>query len=144
MMMAAFGGNMKKQRKKRLGAVTVEVALTLPILLMFTFAGWEFSRINAMRNTLENAAYQAARDSMLPGATLAKVTAEANAVLDSCGIVNANIQMSPSVITTTTDDVTIDITAPIAANSLGLMRYFTSGNLSASITLSRELQPGRF
>ena len=129
---------------KRLGAAAVEVALTLPILLLFTFAGWEFSRINAMRNTMENAAYEAARESMLPGATLEKVQSQANAVLDGIGIVGTTVSMTPAIIDHDTDDVTISITAPVAANSLGVLKYFTSGNITTSMTLSREMQPGHF
>jgi len=130
--------------KKRLGAATVEVAFTLPILLLIIFAGWEVCRINAIQNTLENAAYEAARESMLPGANLARVQARADSVLDSLAINNSTVTMDPATITQLTDDVTITITAPVADNSLGVMMFFTSGNLSTSMTLSRELQPGRF
>lgn len=93
---------------------------------------------------MENAAYEAARESMLPGATLAKVQSEANMVLDSVGIVGSNIAMTPAIITQNTDEVTITITAPVADNSLGVVKYFTSGNLTTTMTLTRELQPGRF
>lgn len=135
---------MSQKTRRRRGAATVEVAFTLPILLLFVFAGWEFSRINAMRNTLENAAYEAARESMLPGATLEKVQDVADVVLDSVGISGGTVAMDPVIINQDTDDVTITITAPVASNSLGVVKYFTSGNLTTSITLARELQPGRF
>lgn len=135
---------MKSNRRNRVGAAAVEVALTLPILFMFTFAGWEFSRISVIRNTMENAAYEAAREAMLPGANQTKIEAAANGVLDSIGIVSSTIQVSPGLITQSTDAVTITIDTPLAANSLGVAKYFSSGSLTASITLSRELQPGRF
>ena len=131
-------------RRRRSGATTVEVALTLPILFLLTFAGWEFSRINTIRNTIENAAYEAARASMLPGADLEKVEEAATDVLSCVGIAGATVTMTPSVITTTTDDVTITISAPLATNSLGFIKYFTSGNMTSTLTMSRELQPGRF
>ena len=137
---------MKKHRlaKKRLGAATVEVAFTLPILLLIVFAGWEVCRINTIQNTMENAAYEAARESMLPGANIDRVQARADAVLAALAINGSDVTMDPQTINQTTDDVTITITAPVAENSLGVMKFFTNANLSTSMTLSRELQPGRF
>ena len=81
---------------------------------------------------------------MLPGATEAKVQQAANDVLATLGIVNSSVQMTPTTIQQNTDAVTIDITTSVASNSLGFVKYFSSGNLSTSITLTRELQPGRF
>lgn len=134
----------RSHKKKRLGAATVEVAFTLPILILIIFAGWEVCRINTIQNTLENAAYEAARESMLPGAVLSQVQDRATAVLDALAINNPTITMDPATITENTEDVTITISAPIAENSLGVVKFFTSGSLSTTMTLSRELQPGRF
>ncbi len=132
------------KKKRRLGAATVEVAFTLPILFLIIFAGWEVCRINTIQNTLENAAYEAARESMLPGAQFAQVQAKAVEVLDALAINNPTLTMNPTTITQNTEDVTITITAPIAENSLGVVKFFTNGTLSTTMTLSRELQPGRF
>ena len=134
----------RKSVKRRNAAATVEAALVLPILFLMLFGGWEFARINVIRNTMDNAAYTSARESMLPGTTQNKIKAQGQAVLDAVGVTGATISVTPSNITTNTDKVTIDITVPIAQNSLGVAKFFASGNMSASCTLSRELQPGNF
>jgi len=36
----------------------VEFALVLPILLIFVFGEFEFARVNMLRNTMENAAFE--------------------------------------------------------------------------------------
>lgn len=136
--------NRNRATGRRKAAAVVEAALALPILLLMIFAGWEFARINVIRNTMDNAAYSSARESMLPGASLTKIKAEGQAVLDSVGVNGATIDVSPTTITTNTPEVTISIAVPIPGNSLGVAKFFTSGNLTSSCTLSRELQPGNF
>lgn len=133
-----------KNGQSRRGTAAVETALTLPILLLVIFSGWEFSRINMMRNTMDNAAYEAARESMLPGASVAKIKNQGQVVLDAVGISGGVITVTPSTITTTTTQVTIDVTVPFAPNSLGVAHFFTTGDMTTSCTLTRELQPGNF
>ena len=128
----------------RRGTTTVEVALTLPILLIVIFAGWEFSRINVIRNSMDNAAYEAARESMLPGATVAEIRAKGQAVLDAVGIEGAVIDVHPTVIVADTPEVSIDVRVPVSKNSLGVAKFMSSGDMTSNCTLSRELQPGNF
>ncbi len=135
---------MNHLRSKRLGSTTVETALALPILFFVIFSGWEFSRINVIRNTMDNAAYEAARESMLPGTSETKIKAKGQVVLDSVGISGATITVDPTTITTSTSEVTVDISVPFSSNSLGVAKFFTTGNMTTSMTLSRELQPGSF
>lgn len=136
--------NMCKSRYRRRGAATVEAALTLPILFLIMLSGWEFSRINVIRNTMNNAAYQAARESMLPGATAAAARAEGQRVLNVIGIENAVIDVTPQIIASDTSEVTIDIEVPLADNSLGIVKFFSNRNMTSTCTLTRELQPGNF
>ena len=132
------------RRRSRRGSTTVETALALPILFMIIFAGWEFSRINVIRNTMGNAAYEGARESMLPGATVTKSEDRAQEVLDAVGITGGTVTVSPNPITNTTTQVTVDISVPIVQNSLGVAQFFSSGNMTSTVTLNRELQPGQF
>lgn len=132
------------RRHARRGAAVVEAALTLPILFLVMFAGWEFARMNVIRNSMDNAAYEAARESMLPGTSVAAIKARGQAVLDAVGVNGAVIDVTPGVIDINTPEVTVDVTVPVSGNSLGVAKFMTSGNLEVSCTLSRELQPGNF
>ena len=59
----------------RRAALTVEMALTLPIFFMILFGGLEMVRVNMLRNGLENAAFEGARRGSLPGSTSAAAPA---------------------------------------------------------------------
>ena len=53
----------------RAGATAVEFAIVAPIFFLIMLASFEFSRLNVIRHTADNAAYEAARHAMVPGAT---------------------------------------------------------------------------
>lgn len=129
---------------KRAGATTVEAAIALPILLLMIFAGWEFARVNMIRNTMDAAVYYAAREATLPGATVSKAFDRGTTELQNVGINGASFEFTPSVISDDTSEVVVDLTVPVSQNSFGVTQFLTGKNLASSCTLSRELQPGTF
>ena len=61
---------MKTIRKpRRTGAMTVEFAFAIPVLVLFILAFFEIGRALTLNCVLENAAYEGARQAILPGAT---------------------------------------------------------------------------
>ncbi len=99
-------------RNHRQGAVTVEFALAAPVLFMFVFASIEFSRVNMIRNTIENAAYEGARRGVLSGATAANCAAVTQDLLDIIGVADSTITVTPLVILANTQDVTVTVEVP--------------------------------
>ena len=65
----------------RRGATTVEVAMILPVLFLFIFASFEFSRLNMLKHLAGAAAYEGAREGIVIGATADDVTTRVNAIL---------------------------------------------------------------
>jgi Flp pilus assembly protein TadG len=65
--------------QNRRGATTVELAAVLPVFLLLVLGCMEFSRISLMRSLGSNACYEAARASMVTGAT----EEQAEAIVDS-------------------------------------------------------------
>jgi len=61
----------------RRGAVTVEFALVVPVILLLFFAALELASMNYARHTIGFAAYEGARRVAIPGGTAADATAEA-------------------------------------------------------------------
>src|SRR5438874_12822192 len=96
----------------RTGAVAVEFAITAPIFFLFLLAAFEFGWLNVMRHTADSAAYEAARTSMVPGATTADATAKANAILGIVGARGARISVTPDTITQSTTQVNVSIDLP--------------------------------
>ena len=128
---------MRKLKSLRAGAVTVETAIALPILFLFTFTAIEFSRVNMMRNTAANAAYEGARAGIVPGATAAECEAAANQLLDFVDIDGGTAVATP--ITPDSTDVTVTVTIPINdTNSFVTPRFYLGKTLTSTVTLPRE------
>src|SRR6478735_6644706 len=108
----------KCRRPARRGAAAVEFAITAPIFILFLLSAFEFGWLNVMRHTADNAAYEAARAAMVPGATTADATGRANQLLSAVGARNAKINITPATITTSTTNVNVTIDLPMSSNSL--------------------------
>ena len=133
-----------RQRRKsrvartRSAAVVVEFAICAPILFMFFFASLEFSRVNMIRQSIENAVYEGARRGIVPGATAADCRNSAQAVLNSIFARDATISVTPTVITKDTSEITVAITVPVNKNSWVIPRFFANKTISGEMTLKRE------
>ena len=116
----------------------VEFSLVLPIFLMILFAGVEFSRICLVRNAAHDAAYQAARRVMVPGATVADANTEATRLLSVFGVNQFTLTVSPTPITLAADRVTVSINIP-ASQCGWITPLFTSRlTIRAGSTLFAE------
>ncbi len=129
---AAFG------RAKRRGALSVEMAICVPIVFLLLLGTMEFSRMNMLRNSLDNAAYEGARRGVVPGALASDCVQEAQKVLNAVRANNTTVTITPSVITDSTPQVTVTITAPLNSNSWGPARFLSGVTLRAVSTKSRE------
>jgi Flp pilus assembly protein TadG len=116
----------------------VEFAICAPILFMFFFAALEFGRVNMIRQTVENATYEGSRRGIVPGATANDCRNAAQAVLNTVSTNNATINVTPSVITASTTQVTVAISVPINDNSWVTPLFFKNKTLSNSMTMQRE------
>lgn len=125
--------------KSRRGALTVEFALVAPLAFMIVFGSVEMARLNMLLNSMENAAYEGARRGIVPGATTATVETEANQILQAVGAVNATVQVSPSIITNQTPEVTVSIAIPLDDNAWVTPRFTSGRTLTRSCTLTREV-----
>jgi Flp pilus assembly protein TadG len=122
----------------RRGVLAVEFAMTLPIVFSIFIASLEFSRLNMIRNSTDNAAYEGARAGILPGATAAKVRAQVDRSLKAVGIRRAQVVVQPSVITSSTPSVEVSVIVPLADNAWVSPLYSTSRTITKSCKLSRE------
>ena len=124
---------------RRTGVTTVELAITVPILFTVLFTALEFSRMNVVRHTAVNAAYEGARRGIVPGSSATDVQDVAQAVLDTVGTSGATITVTPAVITPQTTEVTVTVNIPIGQNGWIAPHFFAGQNVTTSCTLKREL-----
>ena len=105
---------------------------------MFFFASLEFSRVNMIRQSVENAVYEGARRGIVPGATAENCRDAAQVVLNSISARDADIDVTPATITPNTDEVTVSISVPIDTNSWVIPVFFGGRSVTGSMTLKRE------
>jgi Flp pilus assembly protein TadG len=123
----------------RRGATTVEFALTAPILFALVLGALELSRANMLVHTASIAATEAARRSIIPGATANEVRLKALDELARVGVVDASVAVDPPEIVDDTAQVTVNLTVPVSMrNGYGLSRVFLGASIFKSVTLQRE------
>jgi len=105
-----------QNRIRRVGAATVEFAIVIPFVILFFMAAIEFTRISLVRHVVDNASYEAARNIIVPGASVAEAEARAQEVLDLLGVSGAEFVITPTPVTENTPSVTVTVTVPISEN----------------------------
>ncbi len=132
--------NPTRRHGNRRGAAAVEFALTVPLLLLFIFAAIEFSYANLIRNVMENAAVEGARQGILPGATVEDCLAATHEDLHLMGVYNASVVVDPTVITPSTREVSVTVQVPLSDNSMPMAKWVLGKTLNQTVTLPRESQ----
>ena len=130
--------NGRGRHPDRTAAVVVEFAICAPILFLFFFASLEFSRVNMIRQSVENAVYEGARRGIVPGATADNCRASAQVVLNSISARDATINVTPSVITKNTPEITVAVSVPVNNNSWVFPFFFRDKTIASNMTLQRE------
>lgn len=124
--------------RRRDGAATVEFALVASTLFMIFFGAVEFARLNQVVNSAANAAYAGCRRAIVPGATAANATTDANTIL-SAGLVNgATVSVNPTTITTSTTQVTVTVAVPMNSNGWTPPSFTKNMTITRACTLTRE------
>ena len=115
-MTTAKQGCLKLSKSSRSGAVLVEFALVLPVI-MFTFACLvEISRVMLLQHTADTAAYEGARSAMVPGAISANAVNTATELLTAARLKTTKVTVTPALIDETTPLVTVLVEIPVEAN----------------------------
>ena len=124
---------------RRAGMVAVEVAVVAPILFLIVMGAVELCRANMIRNAVENAAYVGAREGVIPGATVADVTAEANSILDAMQLDGGAVTVTPDPLVTSATELTVVVTVPYNSNSYILPKFMQNMSLRGECKLTREI-----
>ena len=123
----------------RSGATAIEFALTAPLVFFIAFSCLEFARVNMLRNSAENAAYEGARAGIVPGSTADDCISSARSVVDHVFSYGEIITVDPPTIAPDTESVTVTIEIPLDDNSWVLPVFFSGRTITATRTLQRDL-----
>ena len=124
--------------RMRRGTAVVEFAFAAPILFLTIFTSIEFGRVHFIRNTVNNACYEAARRGIVPGITADDIRDEADLLLSSASITGASVTVDPETIDSSTPEVTVTIVVPLDSNGWIAPLFFGGKTIAASTTLARE------
>ena len=128
-------------KKRRGGAVLVEFALVLPVILL-TFAGIiEISRVLMLQHTADTAAYEGARNAMVPGASASDATTSATLLLTAAGLRASTVTVTPTDINEQTPVLTVLVSIPVKENSWISPMFFVNYNVQSEVTLFCERPP---
>ncbi|MCA9118724.1 MAG: pilus assembly protein [Planctomycetaceae bacterium] len=133
----------RARRNARFGHVTVEMAFALPVAFAFFWGCVEVTRMNTLANAAENAAYDGARMGMIPGTSAKNVSGATKELLDAAGVQYATIDVTPSVITELTLEVTVTVSVPLNQNHWGVNFYGADKTIIRQCTLTREMSFAR-
>ncbi len=76
----------EKNKARRRGATLVEFAVTLPIVFLLFFGMIELSRLFMLQHSADTAAYEGARNAIVPGAKPQDAVLAASELLRAAGI----------------------------------------------------------
>ena len=126
-------------KSSRTATLSVEVALCLPILLMLLFGSYELARANMILHSTESAAYEGARNGIIPGATPDKIRESAGVLLRAVGIKNFTVNIDPAVIDETTENVSVTVLVPFRENMSFPAFFMQDPTFRGNCQLSHEI-----
>lgn len=129
---------MKRLGKKRRGAVTVELAVTAPLMFAMLFGIIEFGWLFTVQHTMVNAAREGARLGSLQGVTVEEIEDRVKEFLAPMKLEN---KVTVDVDEATTEDpvVTVTLTVPQADVSLvGNFFGFEMGTVKGVAAMRKE------
>ena len=130
---------MKRRRHRSgRGAATLEFAFVAPLVFLFFFAAFEYSRFSSLRHSAHLAAFEGARRGIVPGATSSDVQSRATTILDAVKIHGATITVSPTAITNSSPGITVTVSIPIGENTWVPLKFLGDTQIEAECTLGRE------
>lgn len=130
--------NPQKRKADRRGAVVVEFAICAPVFFLVVLAMFEFSWLNVVRHTADNAAYEATRVAMVPGATADEAIAEAQRIMAAVGARGIQVTVDPPNLGPTSTQVTVNVVVPVDENALVTPKFTGGRQIESSSTLRTE------
>ena len=124
---------------RRHGKAAVEFALTAPIFFLFLFAGIEFARMHSIRCSVENAAFEGAREGIVSGATSEKCESVTSSLLSAAHINDHTVTIEPPDLDPSVDFVSVTVEIPLNNdNGFRMAGFLKNQMFSKTITLPRE------
>lgn len=129
---------MARKNSTRRGTTAVEFALASPLIFFLLFGAVELARIQFIRHAAENAAYEAARYAITPGATATNARNHAVDFMTRVSARDSTADVTPATLSDSTTEVTVTVSVPLDRNCWISPRFSPGYIVSASSTLKTE------
>jgi Flp pilus assembly protein TadG len=132
-----------RQRKwfgTRTGAATVEFAVCMPVIVLIVLGSIEGASMLFLRQAMVQSAYEGVKTAIKHDSDNARARAAAEDVARGRGLVNFNVEFSPSDVSTVPSGqfITVTTSAPGDENSLLPFGPFRNRLVSASAVMVKE------
>ncbi len=130
----------KQAANKRRGTATVELAVSLPVIVLLVFGGIEAANFIQLKQDLTICAYEAAKKATRDNASMQEAIDRFNEIATAKGISGATITFTPDFNSSTASgtEITVQVTAPAESNYEMPVDFFQNRNLSAEVTMVRQ------
>lgn len=125
--------------QSRCGTATVEMAVTLPLLITLVFGSMEMANAVFLRQSLNMAAYEAAKVITRPGTNEALARTRCQEVLTIRKVDTYTLTFTPTVTTATPrgTQVTITLSAPATNLSYGPLQFMSGKSMTSTVVMVR-------
>ncbi len=126
-------------RRKRSGTAVLEMAVSLPLLITLVFGAMEMANAVFLRQSMNMAAYEAAKVITRPGSNEALARTRCQEIMTIRKVSTYTLTFSPTVTTATArgTQVTVTLSAPASNLSYGPMQFMTGKTLSTTVVMVR-------
>jgi Flp pilus assembly protein TadG len=140
MLLRSLSHRRSTRPDKRRGVATVELAICLPILMLLVVFAIEGSNFIFLKQAATVAAYEAAHVATQQGGTEVEAQRRAEEILAARAIDTAEVQFTPAAPDAAVRGtlVTVSVSAPASANSIGLDWFFEDQTVTASVSMVKD------
>ncbi len=132
----ASGSSVRKGWRK--GIAAVEFAVCLPVIVLLVFGAIEASSFIFLKQSLSVASYEGIREAAKDGGTLGTATARAEAILNSRGVNDFNVDFPNGVDLARGQNIICEVTAPTQTNSPLAGQFIANRDLTARVVMLKE------
>ena len=134
-----FANSKATRRPFRLGTATTEMAVAMPLLITLVFGSIEMANAVFLRQSLNMAAYEAAKVITRPGSNEVLARSRCDGVLAVRKVSAYTLSFSPSVTTATPrgTQVTVTLTATASNLSYGPVQFMAGKTMTSTVVMVR-------
>ena len=132
----------RRDANRRRGAAAVEFAIVANVLFLFVLVCIDFARMNMVRNLAQDAAYFAARHTMVPGATREEAVAVAEDIMGS--MLTTGVTINVPTIDQNSSEIVVTVDVDLNAVALVSSSFFPDPILRTRASLGTERYTGFF